>query len=279
MQIKMDWLRQILPNRHGLAKAYISPVVVDFGSLHVGDKVSRTVIVTNTATGNQDDILMATLKLKNNSSFSTSNVTQELAPGEQGVFSIELDNLWQGDLTETGKFSLLSHSFGFPDIGATSNLDKGPDQTDITIKAMAYAFAIPRFHQRDEPPYYPAEKNIVLDLGNISEDKLLKPIKFKIMNDAPASAFSDMLSGSFSVSGEGFPVYGLQDFENLLGGNSLPKDIIVNIDTSAPGPHTETVTLKSIGRNDSGYKGELEPVTLTIKDNIVPAQQSFKLNP
>ena len=112
-----------------------------------------------------------------------------------------------------------------------------------------------------------------LDLGDVQYGQPLPDFTFGITNAANAPA--DDLGGVVSaLAVDGFTVKGAS-LPAPLGAGQTYYGITVAVDYTKFGPNTQTITFQPRDINGTGLDTPLPPVTLTIKDNIVPPTMVF----
>ena len=85
-----------------------------------------------------------------------------------------------------------------------------------------------------------------------------------------ALAPSDLLGGTFAVSGSGFTNYGTQQL-NPLSAQASFQGLVIATDASTVGAHSETITFTPVDENVTGYSAALAPITLKVTDTVVAA--------
>ncbi len=112
-----------------------------------------------------------------------------------------------------------------------------------------------------------------LDLGEIQYGEPVPDIHLKILNAAAAP--SDRLSGTIGVAPvEGFTVAGTT-LPAPLGGGESWQNLTVTVNSIKFGPNDETITFNPVDSNITGFSQALAPITLTIKDTVVPPTMVF----
>ena len=112
-----------------------------------------------------------------------------------------------------------------------------------------------------------------LDLGEIQYGEPVPDIHLKILNGAAAP--SDRLSGTIGVAPvEGFTVAGTT-LPSPLGGGESWQNLTVTVNSIKFGPNDETITFNPVDSNITGFSQPLAPITITIKDTVVPPTMVF----
>ena len=112
----------------------------------------------------------------------------------------------------------------------------------------------------------PSNNGTVLDLGVIPQGDQTQYIGAIVQNLAPDS--TNVVGGTFNVSGQGFSVTGANSFAGVAGG-SFRSGLYLLPDTSSAGSHSTTITLHSTNSNASGFSAALPDETLTVEDTVV----------
>ncbi len=104
-----------------------------------------------------------------------------------------------------------------------------------------------------------------LDLGDISQNALIDPIRLALTNAAPARG--NDLSGLFGVEGALASFSGIDPLVRLSGGG-VRSGITASIDTSSTGALSSVLRLQAKQSNGTGFTGALGDETLTIRATV-----------
>ncbi len=106
-----------------------------------------------------------------------------------------------------------------------------------------------------------------LDLGDITQNASIDPIRLALTNAAPARG--NDLSGLFGVEGALASFSGIDPLVRLTGGG-VRSGITASIDTSSTGALSSVLRLQAKQSNATGFAGALGDETLTIRANVKP---------
>jgi hypothetical protein len=237
---------------------------LDFGALHVGDTATLHYALTNIS-GNAGYPSFGAIQTAahggnvTDPALSGSGVTPQdftIAPrGGTATYDVALD---------TSEAHLLQDQA----VHIAFQFDRGSFNTGVTlpITGAVLNHADPGFELASGPGSLTEEgAHWTLDLGTLTQGTDPGPAVLDVANRAAPPA--DALGGSFEVAGDGFSVSGADPFSGLAAGESLAA-LSLLADTTAPGTHTETITLHPSGSNASGFQEVLPDVTLTVTDLV-----------
>ncbi|HEY1935546.1 MAG TPA: VWD domain-containing protein [Acetobacteraceae bacterium] len=110
--------------------------------------------------------------------------------------------------------------------------------------------------------------NFTLNLGTLVAGEGSLQDRFQFANAALAPA--DFVGGSIAASGSGFTVYGAQPLTPLSAGASY-QGLVVQTNSGATGPQSETIVISPMDENITGYSSILPAETIVITDTVLPA--------
>ncbi len=106
-----------------------------------------------------------------------------------------------------------------------------------------------------------------LDLGDITQNASIDPIRVALTNAAPARG--NDLSGLFGVEGALASFSGIDPLVRLTGGG-VRSGITASIDTRSTGSQSSVLRLRAKESNGTGFAGALGDETLTIRATVKP---------
>ena len=245
-----------------LGATSISPIFA-----HVGDPTTKTLPITNTAAadGYSENIVASVIGTAGGvtGSGTTGQVVPQLtnsgivlgystaAAGVVGGITIDI----QSDGTN---------------VDGLAPLDLGQQTLPVTINNYAQA----AFEESFGGGTLTHSGNAyTLDLGTLVKGS--GPVTVGLGARNSAAGPSDLLSGSFAISGSGpFTNSGFAAFAGV-GAGQINNGPLVTIDTVSAGTFSETITLTPIGYNAGGYAGALAPETLTITGTVASGSTQF----
>jgi hypothetical protein len=236
---------------YALAQAGSVPASVVLPVVHVGAPATDLVAVSNLGTGGLVDGLTGTI-----TGFSgvISGTAFANAPaGSAGTLDLRLAPVTSGVFSETGTLALSSTDPNLPAVSLGSDT--------IAVTGTAYNFATLALAQTGGASLTGLGNTYTLNLGSGGGTLAAQ---LSVLN--AATGLADALSGTFSISGSSdFINSGFANFTSLAAGAG---DVLPAISISAPGTHTETITIQPIGSDPGGYSGTLAPATLVVTATI-----------
>lgn len=233
--------------------------------VHVGDTVSQSIGVTNTAVSDgYSESLIASIASQSGGITVDGTTTGDIAAGASNNaltygFSTANAGAIQGILT----LALQSDGTGIDGFGPTAI---GSRQVLINATVNNYAVAS---LSSTAGQLQLSGMNYTLDLGTVAAGSA--PLSTAILMTNSATGLADLLSGDLTlVSGSGFANSGLSAFSSLGAGLGASVESI-SLLTSTVGTFTETFVIHSNGSNASGYSGALPTETLTVTGTVVAA--------
>ncbi len=258
VQAAVQFTLQVQPYDTPAATGGASPGSVSFGTVHVGDSVSRALSVTNTAAaGSGADTLAAAISTSSAGITTGGSFSGLGAQQTSTSLHVGLDTSSSG--SKSGSATIAYTSNG----PVTTNLGSQGVNVSGTVNNYASAgFA----NAQGQATLTGSGNAYTLDFGDVVGGSLTQGT-LNVANLASGPA--DLLSGFFGTAGTGFAITGANAFSGVSAGQTTGF-IGVTVDTTGTGLTTETLTLHPTGSNSSGYSGSLAPINLTIEANVVP---------
>jgi hypothetical protein len=236
---------------------------VNFGTVHVGDLVTKAVNVANTASGALVDVVTGTISSVTGAfTNGGGNLGAGVAAGaNSNALSVGLNTTAAGVYSGTANLALSSHDSDLADVGLTS----GP----VSLTGTVNNFAVAGFKQLSGSGAFSGSgQSYTLDLGTYTQNTGSVNTLLAALNDVLGP--SDLLGGTFGIYGTGFDLLGFNAFDNLAAGSMTdPLSVTFNTNTSILGAFSETISLYGFGHNDSGYSANVAMVTLLLTGNVV----------
>lgn len=252
------------------ASASINPTSLNFGTVHVGDSVSRSIAATNTASPSS-----VTGTLSGSISTGSSGITaggsfSGLAAGSTNTsaLSVGLNTGSAGTRSGTATVALTS-------VAASNGASTALSSQNVSVSGTVNNYAVAQLSKVSGAGTFSGGGTAyTLNLGALDYRSGVVSAILKALNAAAGPA--DLLSGQFSVlSGSGFDLTGFGGFSGLAAGQSS-GDLGIALNTDRPaGALTETIELIPTGSNDSGYSAAQTPIILTLEANVVPEPASL----
>lgn len=249
------------------------PASVDLGIVHVGDVVTDTLTVSNTAaaSGGFTESLGAAFGLPSGA-FSGSGSVTGLVPGASSTaLKVTLNTAAAASLTAV-PVSVNFTSQAVPGSGL-GNTALAPQTTAFTAQVNNYAAPAYSLASGGANLSLLSPTTAVLDFGQVVAGNGFVSVQLHLGNAAAAPA--DSLKGSFAVSNPSaaFFITGASDFTNLAAGAYQSFQVGLNINQL--GSFSELLTLDGTSQNGSGYAGSLGEFQLQIQGTVAipePAQ-------
>ena len=264
---------------YDVAVPNFSASIINLGVVHVGATANGSISVSNVGVaGALTDVLITSPVLLNDgqgtSGFSIGlNSAENLAPGQTGTIDVSYAATKAGTRLVTLQVYAQSHDSQLPDqfIG----------DGNTSIEAEIYNYAVAKLTGAGAGAFSQggAPNEWTLDFGDIAEGGKPSAETLDILNAAPGgtlAAYSDLLSGNYSINGTGFTVSGVNGFTDLAAGQSAAA-ITVSVNTQAVGLHSETLTVTPVS-SDSGGSWALAPITLVIEDDVVSSSAGKRVS-
>jgi hypothetical protein len=241
---------------------------VSFGIVHVGDLVAaRGVAVQNgAAVSALNDSLNANIgaatgpftsnggsvsNLLAGGAANTSNLTVGLDTGTAGVFS------------GTAIVNAASHNPEMIDLALAPGLVSLSGQVN-NYASSAFGFT------SGAGSFAGSGLAFILDFGDIIVGSGALSANLFATNDAPFGFPADLLSGSFNLVGANdFGFSGFNPFTSLAAGGVFEGLGVSFANVGFIGLLQTTITLNGVGYNASGYSAAIDPITLTLRANVV----------
>ena len=238
------------------------PAGVDLGIVHVGDVVTDTLTITNSAaaTGGFTESLGAAFGTLTNA-LSGSGSVSGLAPGaSSSALKLTLNTAAATTLTAVPvPVNFTSQAVLGSLLG---NTVLAPQTTAVTAQVNNYAAPAYSLASGGATLSLLSPTIAVLDFGQVIVGSGSVPVQVHLGNAAAAPA--DALKGSFAVPNPSaaFFITGASDFTNLAAGTY--QSFQVGLNTNQLGSFSELLTLDGTSQNGSGYTGSLGQYQLQI---------------
>lgn len=238
------------------------PAGVDLGIVHVGDVVTSTLTVSNSAaaTGGFTESLGAAFGTLTNA-LSGSGSVSGLAPGaSSSTLKLTLNTAAATTLTAVPvPVNFTSQAVLGSGLGNTA---LAPQTTALTAQVNNYAVPAYSLTSGGATLSLLSPTTAVLDFGQVVVGSGTVTVQLHLGNAAAAPA--DALKGSFAVPNPSaaFFISGASDFTNLAAGSY--QSFQVGLNPNQLGNFSELLTLDGTSQNGSGYAGSLGQFQLQI---------------
>jgi hypothetical protein len=246
---------------------------INFGTVHVLDKVTKTVGITNTATGALVDMLTAGSALDTgivNSQTFASPGGVGLASGIAGTIGLGINTGTAGTISGSAALGFKSHDGALSDIAVNGGT--------VTVSGMIDNYATAQIVQSGGAGTLTHSGTAyTLNLGTIGLGASAVVADLGVQNTAAGPA--DLLGGSFTASGTAsFTNSGFAVFSGL-GAGAKETAQVVTLNTGTAGVFSEKITLFGTGSNASGYSGTLAAEVLTITGTVIGQTYTLTTSP
>ncbi len=236
---------------------------INFGIVHVGATVRRTLSITNLATSDgfsealDGSIATAASGIIANGSFNRLAA----AATDTTDLDLGLNTTTAGTISGTATVALQSDGSGIDTLGTTPLASQ-----TVAVTGTVNNFATAEIESLSgNGTLTRTGAGYTLALGTIDLDSAAPNIDLGIVNAATGQA--DLLGGTASVTGSPEFTNTFTAFSGLTAG-SVAGGQDISLSTSTAGAFSETITLSATGSNSSGYSGPLTEV-LTVTGTVV----------
>ena len=246
---------------------------LDYGTLHLGETVSRSIAIANVATGNLVDDLSSTPGTLGQ--FTAENGFSNIPAGSSATVTVDMTGEIPGPTLVLGSaplFGLTGHDSDLPD-------EAVGQQSFLALSGTVNYYANPIFSNSvigtAVGTLTQSGNSWTLDLGTVALGSYGADATVEIVNAAPSPFYSDALTGTAEVSTPpdgGF----IQAINDLTGQTAFGNGGFLALGVFQPygdvlGTHSETITFHAVSSNNSGFSGALPDETITIIDEVVQA--------
>ncbi len=234
--------------------------------VHVGDVVTETLAVTNTAVNDgYSENLVASVTGASGALTATGTTGDIAAQTTNNGIHIGISTATAGVVSGNVTLGLASDGTGVDGLGS---IGLGSQTVAMTATVDNYAkAALEEVSGGGAWSQNGNSYNLTLNEGPATAQNPVQAlIDLGVMN--AAQGLADVLNGSFVASSNAaFTLAGLDAFSGLAAGqaDTVPT---VAFKATGPGTYTETITLHSAGSNASGYSGALADETFTFTVNV-----------
>jgi hypothetical protein len=250
-------------NVYRLAQGATTPTPVNFGNRHVGDVVSQTLTVQNTAAADGfSEKLNAGFGANTGAATNNNGNINQLAAGgnNASAMSVGLDTSSAGAKSGSATLNYVSDGTG---TSGLSNIAAGSQVINVTGSVYRLASA----------------NNLgAIAFGNVHVGDTVQQA-LNITNTAVNDAFSEKLNASFGASSDG-RITTSGGINLLVAGSTNNSSMIVGLDTSAAGSvnGTQVINFASDGTGTSGLGlTALASQTIGVSGDITTSGSVFRL--
>ena len=260
---------QVSGNVYTLAVAQVTPAVVNFGIVHVGDIVAQqSVAVSNTAALTAlNDRLTGAIGGASGPFSTSGNLGTGVAAQQTDNISLKvgLATTTAGIFNGGANVALTSHNADMADADLGS--------TSVNLLAQVNNYANLRFSSGSSGLSDNGGSLFTLDFGTVTQGSSLLSATLRALNAITGP--SDLADGDYCPTGQvcdtdSFMLAGLTDFMNLGAGQST-GDLSISFDPTSLGLFQDDIVLGWFGHNASGYRGADAFLRLQIRALVVDA--------
>ena len=244
------------------AVAQLSTSSINFGIVHVGDVVSRTITLSNAASGALTDTLTGTLGIATGAFSDSGSLGTGLAASQSATLTFKIATTSVGSFSGSAPLTLASHDSDLANLAIAA----GP----ITLSAVVQNYAVAALEEVSGPGTRThVGTSYTINLGSVMAGTAALKVNIGALNAATGPA--DLLSGSFTLAGSSaFTNAGFAAF-SALAARQADTAPTITLSTNTAGTFSETITLDATDSNASGYSKALPIETLTITGTITPS--------
>ena len=236
---------------------------VSFGATHVGDSVSQTLTVRNTATTDgYSEKLDASFGDVTGTGVATSDAANLIAAGsDNSDLSVGIDTATAGAKSGSVEVNFNSNGTETSGLATISN-----GKQNVIVSGDVYNYGSAGLQHLSGGAW--DSSSLTLDFGAFTQGSGTQTSIFSFVNSGLDSIYTDLIDGNNTFSlGSAFSSSNVSNFTSLTGG-SLLSNLGFLFDTSVVGNYVSSVFLASTGHNISGYSGALDGMTINFKGNV-----------
>ena len=244
------------------ATAALGASTIAFGIHHVGDTLTQSVLLTNTAPAGAFSENLDAAFTGASGGLTGSGMVGELAGGSSSsALGVTLAGTASGVITGAATLGLVSDGSTLDTLGATALAPQV-----ITASGTFDSYATAALSGSGPGKFSGSGSAATLDFGTVGMSTAVSEA-IAVLNTALGTA--DALDSSFAEAGSAaFANAGFAAVANEAGGGMLNAGTITLL-TSQTGQFSETLTLSAFGTNASGYVGALQTELLTVSGTVV----------
>jgi len=236
---------------------------VSFGGTHVGDLVSQTLTVSNTATTDgYSEKLDASFGTATGGITNSGAANLIVAGSDSSAMSVGIDTTTAGAKSGNVDVNFNSNGTGTSGLATISS-----GFQNVSVSGDVYNYANVGLQHVSGGSAWDS-RSLTLDFGTFTQGSGTQTSIFSLANSGLDSSYTDLLDGNYAFSlGSAFSSSNVSNFTNLTGGSSL-TNLDFLFDTSVVGNYVGSVFLASNGHNASGYSGALDGMTINFTGNV-----------
>ena len=235
---------------------------VSFGATHVGDLVSQTLTVSNTATTDGYSEKLDASFGTATGGITTNGVASLIDAGSNSsAMSVGIDTTTAGAKSGNVDVNFNSNGTGTSGLATISS-----GFQNVSVSGDVYNYANVGLQHVSGGSAWDS-RSLTLDFGTFTQGSGTQTSIFSLANSGLDSSYTDHLDGNYTFSlGSAFSS-NVSNFTNLAGGSSL-TNLDFLFDTRVVGNYVGSVFLASNGHNASGYSGALDGMTINFTGNV-----------
>ena len=235
---------------------------VSFGATHVGDLVSQTLTVSNTATTDGYSEKLDASFGTATGGITTNGVASLIDAGSNSsAMSVGIDTTTAGAKSGNVDVNFNSNGTGTSGLATISS-----GFQNVSVSGDVYNYANVGLQHVSGGSAWDS-RSLTLDFGTFTQGSGTQTSIFSLANSGLDSSYTDHLDGNYTFSlGSAFSSH-VSNFTNLAGGSSL-TNLDFLFDTRVVGNYVGSVFLASNGHNASGYSCALDGMTINFTGNV-----------
>ena len=235
---------------------------VSFGATHVGDLVSQTLTVSNTATTDGYSEKLDASFGTATGGITTNGVASLIDAGSNSsAMSVGIDTTTAGAKSGNVDVNFNSNGTGTSGLATISS-----GFQNVSVSGDVYNYANVGLQHVSGGSAWDS-RSLTLDFGTFTQGSGTQTSIFSLANSGLDSSYTDHLDGNYTFSlGSAFSS-NVSNFTNLAGGSSL-TNLDFLFDTRVVGNYVGSVFLASNGHNASGYSCALDGMTINFTGNV-----------
>jgi len=240
-----------------------------FANRHVGDSATQALSLSNTsaAPSGYQEALNASTGGVSGSATANGSITALAQGGTDSSMSIALNTSVAGNASGSVTLGFASNGAGTSELGTTELAGQ-----TVTAQGQVNNYANAAFVKTGGAGAFSgAAYSFTLDFGQITMGSGSAMAELALANIGGSALFTDLLSGSFDLSGiSSFTLAGFSSFSGI-GGQGSFGGLHVTLGDGVVGNFDQVVALSATGYNTSGYAAALPTVTLELQGRVVSA--------
>jgi hypothetical protein len=251
-----------------------TPEPVSFGVVHIGDTVSQSLTVSNTAPNDGfSEKLDGTIGSATGSATASGSFSLLAPQSSSTALSVGISTSSVGSKSGTATIGLTSDGSGTSGLGTTTLTSQ-----TVNVSGQVNYFADPVLTFKNGAATLTMQNSTTytLDFGTLQQSSGSYMAAFGVQNFLHDMTFQDSLGGQFDLTLAGtFMVTGADTFSGIAPGSTLDPNVSFNSAMNT-GTYTGQVLLTPSSSNASSTTS-LSTITLNLQATIVPEPSTWAL--